>query len=164
MSESTPPRLRDRSAAYGSLLNAPILPTLAALSVPNLLALGTQSLVAVAETTYIGILGTEPLAAMALVFPMFTCLCTASACRSDCCDLALTRLTDAVRMIEVVMMNISTASMVAPRVDGRAADDTARFLKPGVRCFIRRLSGARVHDEGNMGTVNMKEVRPAIWL
>jgi len=70
LSESTPPRLRDRSAAYGSLLAAPILPTLAALSVPNLLALGTQSLVAVAETTYIGILGTEPLAAMALVFPM----------------------------------------------------------------------------------------------
>jgi putative MATE family efflux protein len=43
---------------------------LAALSLPNLLALGTQSLVAVAETTYIGILGTESLAAMALVFPM----------------------------------------------------------------------------------------------
>jgi putative MATE family efflux protein len=43
---------------------------LAALSLPNLLALGTQSLVAIAETTYIGILGTEPLAAMALVFPM----------------------------------------------------------------------------------------------
>jgi len=43
---------------------------LATLSLPNLLALGTQSIVAIAETTYIGILGTEPLAAMALVFPM----------------------------------------------------------------------------------------------
>ncbi len=51
-------------------MTAPILPTLATLSLPNLLALGTQSLVAVAETTYIGILGTESLAAMALVFPM----------------------------------------------------------------------------------------------
>jgi putative MATE family efflux protein len=56
--------------AYSPLLTAPILSTLAALSLPNLLALGTQSLVAVAETTYIGILGTEALAAMALVFPM----------------------------------------------------------------------------------------------
>lgn len=55
---------------FSSLVTAPILPTLAALSLPNLLALGTQSLVAVAETTYIGILGTESLAAMALVFPM----------------------------------------------------------------------------------------------
>jgi putative MATE family efflux protein len=52
------------------LLTSPILPTLAALSLPNLLALGTQSLVAIAETTYIGFLGTESLAAMALVFPM----------------------------------------------------------------------------------------------
>jgi putative MATE family efflux protein len=57
-------------STYNSLLTAPILPTLAALSLPNLLALGTQSLVAVAETTYIGLLGTESLAAMALVFPM----------------------------------------------------------------------------------------------
>jgi len=69
--ERTPSRADKRStAAYGLLLTAPILPTLAALSLPNLLALGTQSLVAIAETTYIGILGTESLAAMALVFPM----------------------------------------------------------------------------------------------
>jgi putative MATE family efflux protein len=51
-------------------LSAPILPTLARLSVPNILALTIQAMVAIAETTYIGILGTEPLAAMALVFPM----------------------------------------------------------------------------------------------
>jgi putative MATE family efflux protein len=71
LSERTPSRPGDRSAAsYGPLLTAPILSMLAALSLPNLLALGTQSLVAIAETTYIGILGTEPLAAMALVFPM----------------------------------------------------------------------------------------------
>ena len=52
------------------LLSSPILPTLARLSVPNVLALTIQAMVAVAETVYIGILGTEPLAAMALVFPM----------------------------------------------------------------------------------------------
>jgi putative MATE family efflux protein len=71
LSERIPSRSRERSGpAYGSLLTAPILPTLAALSLPNLLALCTQSLVAIAETTYIGKLGTEALAAMALVFPM----------------------------------------------------------------------------------------------
>ncbi len=52
------------------LLSAPILPTLARLSVPNVLALTIQAMVAIAETTYIGVLGIEPLAAMALVFPM----------------------------------------------------------------------------------------------
>ena len=72
MSDRNPSRTSSspQPYTYGSLLTAPILSTLAALSLPNLLALGTQSLVAIAETTYIGILGTEPLAAMALVFPM----------------------------------------------------------------------------------------------
>lgn len=61
-------QLRERTSSNG-LLDAPILPTLVTLALPNILALGVQSLAAVAETTYIGILGTEPLAAMALVFP-----------------------------------------------------------------------------------------------
>ena len=52
------------------LLTSSILPTLSRLSFPNIIALTTQSLVVVAETSYIGILGIEPLAAMALVFPM----------------------------------------------------------------------------------------------
>ena len=72
MSDRTPPPRSDwtRSSLANTLLTAPILPTLAALSLPNLLALGTQSLVAIVETSYIGIIGTEALAAMALVFPM----------------------------------------------------------------------------------------------
>ena len=72
MSEHIPSRAGSPAPPhiFSSLVTAPILPTLVALSLPNLLALGTQSLVAVAETTYIGILGTESLAAMALVFPM----------------------------------------------------------------------------------------------
>ncbi len=52
------------------LLDGPILPTLLTLAVPNILALSVQSIAAVAETTYIGRIGTEALAAMALVFPM----------------------------------------------------------------------------------------------
>jgi putative MATE family efflux protein len=57
-------------AARHPLLTSSILPTLSRLSVPNIIALTTQSLVVIAETSYIGILGIEPLAAMALVFPM----------------------------------------------------------------------------------------------
>ncbi|MEG2050471.1 MAG: hypothetical protein RR100_26750, partial [Comamonas sp.] len=58
------------AAAAGSpLLHGPILPTLLKLSVPNVLALVMSVLVGVAETYYVGQLGTVPLAAMALVFP-----------------------------------------------------------------------------------------------
>jgi putative MATE family efflux protein len=60
----------DTSVPSNPLLAGRILPTLARLSVPNVFALTTQALVVVAETSYIGRLGTEPLAAMALVFPM----------------------------------------------------------------------------------------------
>ncbi len=52
------------------LLNAPILGTLARLSIPNVIAMLATSLVAVAETAYAGQLGTPALAGLALVFPM----------------------------------------------------------------------------------------------
>lgn len=51
------------------LLTARILPTLVRLAVPNAVASIGATLVAIAETSYIGRLGTEPLAAIALVFP-----------------------------------------------------------------------------------------------
>ena len=60
-------------SATNSLLVAPILPTLLKLALPNTVAMFGTALVAVAETSYIGRLGTEPLAAIALVFP-FTML------------------------------------------------------------------------------------------
>jgi putative MATE family efflux protein len=52
-----------------SLLTSPILPTLLKLALPNAAAMFGSTLVAVAETSYIGRLGIEPLAAIALVFP-----------------------------------------------------------------------------------------------
>ncbi len=60
-------------AATSGLLTAPILPTMLTLAWPNSIAMFGSALVAVAETSYIGRLGTEPLAAIALVFP-FTML------------------------------------------------------------------------------------------
>jgi putative MATE family efflux protein len=56
-------------AAANGLLTSPILPTLLRLALPNTVAMFGSTLVAVAETAYIGRLGTEPLAAIALVFP-----------------------------------------------------------------------------------------------
>ncbi len=52
------------------MLTAPILPTLARLSLPNAIAMLAMALVTVAETVYVGWLGTAALAGMALVFPM----------------------------------------------------------------------------------------------
>jgi putative MATE family efflux protein len=51
------------------LLDRPILRTLLSLAWPNVFALSASTCVTIAETSYIGRLGVESLAAMALVFP-----------------------------------------------------------------------------------------------
>jgi putative MATE family efflux protein len=55
--------------AKNPLLDHPILSTLLWLAWPNVVALSAGTLIVIAETSYIGRLGTESLAAMALVFP-----------------------------------------------------------------------------------------------
>ena len=57
-------------SALSGLTTAPILPTIWRLSLPNLVAMVATALVSIAETTYVGQLGTSALAGMALVFPM----------------------------------------------------------------------------------------------
>ena len=57
------------AAPVNSLLAAPVLPTLLKLALPNTIAMFGIALVAIAETAYIGRLGVEPLAGIALVFP-----------------------------------------------------------------------------------------------
>jgi putative MATE family efflux protein len=57
------------STPANGLLTSPILPTLLKLALPNAIAMVGTTLVAVFETSYIGRLGTEPLAGIALVFP-----------------------------------------------------------------------------------------------
>jgi putative MATE family efflux protein len=52
-----------------ALLDRPILSTLLWLAWPNVIALSASTCVVIAETSYIGRLGVESLAAMALVFP-----------------------------------------------------------------------------------------------
>jgi putative MATE family efflux protein len=52
-----------------ALIDAPILSTLLRLAWPNVIALSAGTCVVIAETSYIGRIGVEPLAAMALVFP-----------------------------------------------------------------------------------------------
>jgi len=69
MTIDAPLDARAPSVPVNSLLTSPILPTLLKLALPNVVAMFGSTLVAVAETSYIGRLGVEPLAAIALVFP-----------------------------------------------------------------------------------------------
>ena len=55
--------------ARNALVDRPILPTLLGLAWPNIIAFSAGTCVVIAETSYIGRLGVESLAAIALVFP-----------------------------------------------------------------------------------------------
>ena len=61
---AVPPRVPD------PLLTAPLLPTLLRFALPNMLAMVATALAAIAETAYVGSMGTASLAGMALVFPL----------------------------------------------------------------------------------------------
>ncbi len=64
--------------ARNPLLEGPVLPTLLRLAAPNVVALTAGTCVVIAETSYIGRLGVESLAAMALVFPFIMLTMTMS--------------------------------------------------------------------------------------
>ncbi len=58
-----------KAPAKNALVEGPILRTLLRLAWPNVIALSAGTCVVIAETSYIGRLGVESLAAMALLFP-----------------------------------------------------------------------------------------------
>jgi Na+-driven multidrug efflux pump len=71
------PRAR-LSPAKNPILDGPILSTLLKLAAPNIVAQTAGICVVVAETSYVGYLGTAPLAAMALMFPVIILMMTTS--------------------------------------------------------------------------------------
>jgi MATE family, multidrug efflux pump len=72
------PVLPTAALAKNALTDGPILRTLLWLAWPNVIALSAGTCVVIAETSYIGRLGVEPLAAMALVFPFVVLTMTMS--------------------------------------------------------------------------------------
>jgi len=60
-----------RDATRAALLSGPILPTLLKLALPTMVVLVAQTAVNIAEAYYVGFLGTDALAGVALVFPVF---------------------------------------------------------------------------------------------
>jgi Na+-driven multidrug efflux pump len=67
-----------RPPVPNALVDGPILPTLLRLAWPNVIALTAGTCVVIAETSYIGRLGVESLAAMALVSPFVILIMTMS--------------------------------------------------------------------------------------
>jgi putative MATE family efflux protein len=76
--DDTPPLSPLKGPRKNPLLDGPIFSTLLKLAAPNVVALTAGTCVAIAETSYIGRLGVEPLAAMALVFPFVILMMTMS--------------------------------------------------------------------------------------
>lgn len=73
------PRVVDRKArARNAILTGPIVGTLMRLALPTIAVLLAQTAVGVAETYYVGALGTEALAGVALVFPVYMLMVTMS--------------------------------------------------------------------------------------
>jgi len=63
--------VREKSATRAALLTAPIVSTMTKLALPTIAVLAAQTLVGIAETYYVGLIGTDALAGTALVFPFW---------------------------------------------------------------------------------------------
>src|SRR5581483_6833289 len=66
-----PPAHATGDATRAALLTGPVLPTLMRLALPTMTVLIAQTGVNIAEAYYVGFLGTDALAGVAMVFPVF---------------------------------------------------------------------------------------------
>ena len=76
--ESIPPGAERKVRARMAMLEGPILPVLTRLALPTIGVMVAQTMVGIAETYYLGFLGTDALAGVALVFPIFMLMTTMS--------------------------------------------------------------------------------------
>jgi putative MATE family efflux protein len=67
-----------KARARQAMLQGPIVPTLVRLALPTIGVMVAQTAVGIAETYYVGFLGTDALAGVALVFPVFMLMTTMS--------------------------------------------------------------------------------------
>jgi hypothetical protein len=76
---STSPSSSPIAARTRSLLEDPIVPTLLRLAAPNIAVMAVQTVVSTGEVYFIGWLGSEALAGVALVYPLIMLMQTMSA-------------------------------------------------------------------------------------
>src|SRR6478736_5608945 len=67
-----------KARARSAMLEGPIVSTLVKLALPTIGVMVAQTAVGIAETYYVGFLGTDALAGVALVFPIFMLMATMS--------------------------------------------------------------------------------------
>ncbi|MFI5029639.1 MAG: MATE family efflux transporter [Reyranellales bacterium] len=67
-----------KERARTAMLHGPIVPTLVKMALPTIGVMVAQTAVGIAETYYVGFLGTDALAGVALVFPIFMLMTTMS--------------------------------------------------------------------------------------
>jgi Na+-driven multidrug efflux pump len=75
---STSPSSSPMAARTRSLLEAPIVPTLLRLAAPNIAVMAVQAVVSTCEVYFIGWLGSEALAGVAMVYPLIMLMQTMS--------------------------------------------------------------------------------------
>jgi putative MATE family efflux protein len=149
------------SVSTNSLLTSPILPTLLGLALPNMIAMFGSTLVAVAETSYIGRLGTEPLAAIALVFPfvMLTQMMSAGAMGGGVSS-AISRALGAEKRDRAAALALHAAIIGA----GGGLFFTAMMLTFGRQLFALLGGRGRVLEEACNYSQVLFSGAMAIWL
>src|SRR5215470_9020612 len=71
-------RVPHAGTAADRLTQGPVLPVMLSLALPNMVAMVSAAAVSIAETAYVGALGRDALAAMAVVFPFVMLMQTVS--------------------------------------------------------------------------------------
>ncbi len=123
------------SARTQKLLSGPVLPTLASLAAPGLVLAIMQTSVSIADTHFVGRLGTDALAGLALVFPLVMLLqMTSAGAMGGGVSSAIARALGA--------GNAAGARRLVPRPSVNSSDRISSFrkLKPWPpRRWLRRL-------------------------
>ena len=68
-----------KAAGRRAMLTGPIVPTLMSLALPTITVLVAQTMVGIAETYYVGLLGTDALVGTSVVFPIWMLMTMTSA-------------------------------------------------------------------------------------
>ena len=115
------------------LLEAPIAPTLLRLAAPNVLVMVAQASVGLIETYFVGKLGTDALAGMALVFPIVMLMqMTSAGAMGGGIASAIARALGARRRDDadaLVLHALADRARLRPRLHARAAARRALALR-----------------------------------
>lgn len=159
MLQATAPTRPD--AAPARLTHGPVLPVLAGLAVPNVLAMVAVTFVSIAETIYVGLLGKEALAAMAVVFPLVILMLNlSSGAMGGAVSSAISRALGANEL--GLAQSLARHAVVIAVAAGLLF--TAVFLLAGPLIYSTLGARERVHDEAISYATTLFAGAVPIWL